>query len=76
MIVVVEPWCHGLGALVVACEYLPAGPFGLEGPAEAFDLAVLPRAVRFDQDEVDSIVGEGLDCPGEERRTHGALLVR
>ena len=58
VILVVEPWCQGLGALVVACEYPPVGPFGLEGPVEAFDLAVLPGAVRFDQDVVDVEVVE------------------
>ena len=51
-------WKRSTTALVVACEYLPVGPFGLEGPVEAFDLAVLPGAVRFDQDVVDVEVVE------------------
>ncbi len=48
MVVVVDPWCQSCAALVVAGEYLPVGPFGLEGPVEAFHFAVLPWAVRSD----------------------------
>ena len=48
-VVVVEPGVKGLGVLGAAGEYLPVGPLGLERAVEAFDLAVGPRAVRFDE---------------------------
>ena len=50
VVVVVEPWCQGCAALVVADEHLTVCPFGLQGPVEAFHFAVLPGTVRFDRD--------------------------
>lgn len=50
---VLEPGCRGVGALLVAGEHLPVGPFGWEGPVESFDLAVQPGAVGPDQDVGD-----------------------
>lgn len=48
-VVVVEPWCKGCRSFVVAGEHLPVGPLGGECSVEAFDLAVLPWAVRADE---------------------------
>src|SRR5690242_1022426 len=39
----------GGGAVGVAGEHLAVGPFGLQGPVQALDLAVLPGAVRLDE---------------------------
>jgi hypothetical protein len=47
-VVVLEPWLQSLGSFVVGGEDLPVGPFGLEGPVESFDLAVLRTAVVFE----------------------------
>ena len=44
-VVVLEPGGKGGGAVVVAGEDLPVGPFGGQGAVEPFDLAVLPWAV-------------------------------
>lgn len=49
-VVEVQPVVKCGGALVVAGVDLVVGPFGLQGAVEAFDFAVLPGAVRFDQD--------------------------
>ncbi len=49
IVVEVEPGREGCAALVVAGEDLAVGPLGLQGAVEAFDLAVLPRAVRSDR---------------------------
>ena len=46
-VVVVEPGCKRGGAFGVGGEDVPVGPLGLQGPVEAFDLAVLPWAVRL-----------------------------
>src|SRR3954447_8515652 len=48
-VVVLDPGGKGGGALGVAGECLPVGPFGGQGAVEAFDLAVLPGAVRLDE---------------------------
>src|SRR3954447_12153858 len=48
-VVVLDPGCKGGGALVVAGEGLPVGPLGGQRAVEAFDLAVLPGAVRLDE---------------------------
>ena len=48
-VVVLEPRCKGRCAVSIAGEDLAVGPFGLQGPVEAFDLAVLPWAVRLDE---------------------------
>src|SRR5699024_12226168 len=44
-----EPGRKGSGSLGVAGEDLSVGPLGLQGAVEAFDLAVLPGAVRPDE---------------------------
>jgi hypothetical protein len=41
-VVAPEPGCKCCGAFVVRGEGLPVGPFGLQGPVEAFDFPVLP----------------------------------
>lgn len=46
------------GALVVAGVEPVLGPFGFQGVVEAFHFAVLPRAVRFDQDVVGAEGGQ------------------
>lgn len=48
-VVGVQPGCKSGGALGVGGEDVPVGPLGLQGAVEAFDLAVLPRAVRLDE---------------------------
>jgi 3-beta hydroxysteroid dehydrogenase/isomerase family len=48
-VVFLEPRCKGGRALGVGGEHLAVGPFGLQGAVEALYLAVLPRAVRFDE---------------------------
>ena len=58
VVVVVDPWLQGQGALVVAGEHLPVGPFGLEGPVEAFHFAVLAWAVGSDADVVGVEAGK------------------
>ena len=49
-----EPTNQDFAAVLVGVEDLPVGPFGLQGPVEAFDLAVLPGAVRADEQLLDS----------------------
>ena len=48
-VVVLDPGCKRCGSVGVGEELLPVGPFGLQGAVEAFDLAVLPGAVRLDE---------------------------
>ena len=44
-----EPGGKCFGSLSVGVEDAAVGPLGLQGAVEAFDLAVLPGAVRFDE---------------------------
>jgi hypothetical protein len=60
VVVVVDEVWQGCGSLIVAGEDLPVGPLVGEGSVEAFDLAVLPRAVRSDELVLDIAVGEEL----------------
>ena len=53
-VVVLEPGCKGGCAVVVGEEDLAVGPLGEQGAVEAFDLAVLPGAVRPDEDLPDA----------------------
>lgn len=48
-VVVLEPGRKCLCPLRVAGECLPVGPFSGQSAIESLDLAVLPRAVRFDE---------------------------
>jgi hypothetical protein len=48
-VVVLEPGRKGFSTFGVGGEGLLVGPFGLQGAVESLDLAVLPRAVRFDE---------------------------
>ena len=57
-VVVLEPGCKGGGAFVVVGEHVAVGPLGLQGSVEALDLAILPWAVRLDQEMRDVGVGE------------------
>ena len=58
-VVVGEPFWQRLGALVVACEWALIRPFPQERAVESFNLAVLPWAVRAD---------ENLACPQARKR--------
>lgn len=58
-VVGLEPWCKGFGALAVVGEHAPVGPFGLQGAVIALDLAVLPRAMRADEDLLGPQVDDG-----------------
>jgi hypothetical protein len=49
-VVVLDEGGKGGGSFLVAVEGLPVGPFGGQGPVESLDLAVLPGAVRLDED--------------------------
>ena len=53
-VVVLEPRCKCGCAVVVGVEAVAVGPFGLQGAVEPFDLAVLPGAVDFDEDLVET----------------------
>jgi hypothetical protein len=59
-VVVLEPGCKRCGAVCVGEEDVPVGPFGLQGAVEAFDLAVLPGAVRLDELLPDPVRGADL----------------
>ena len=48
-VVVLEPGGKGVASGLVAGKGLPKGPVGLEGAVAAFDIAVLPGAVRSDE---------------------------
>ena len=67
IVVVVKPGLKGVGALVVAGEGLPVGPFGLQGAAEPLDLAVLPGAVGTDQSmSCSEVVEDVLEVAGPD----------
>ncbi len=64
-VVVVEPWCKSVVAVLVRGEDLPVGPHGLQGPVEPLDLAVVPWAMGPDPPVFDLAVFEQLgerDC--------------
>jgi hypothetical protein len=50
VVVCVEPWLQSVGSFAIAGVGLFVGPFVLQCPVEAFDLPVLPWAVRPDRD--------------------------
>ena len=60
VVVVLDPWSERVGSVSVGEEGLAVGPLDLQRAVEAFDLAVLPRAVRLDEDVLDVVVGEEL----------------
>ena len=47
---VLKPGRKDYVALDIGCDDLPVRPLGLQGAVEPFDLAVLPGAVRADED--------------------------
>ncbi len=57
IVVVLEPGCKCCGAVLAAGEDVPVCPLGLQGPVEAFDLSVLPWAVRLDELLTDAVPG-------------------
>lgn len=57
IVVVLEPYRKCLLAVIAAGIRMPVGPFGLQGPVEAFHLPVLPRAVRLDELLTDTVRG-------------------
>ena len=59
-VVVAEPGRKCGLAVVAAGEDLPVGPFGLQGPVEAFGFAVGPGAVGFDEALDRPEIGDGL----------------
>lgn len=59
-VVVLEPGRKCGLAVGAAGEELPVGPFGLQGPVEAFGFAVGPGAVGLDEALDCSEVGNGL----------------
>ena len=58
--VVVEPCSQSVVSLAVAVVDPPVCPLGLQGPVEAFDLAVLPGAVRPDREVTGPDLGESV----------------
>lgn len=48
-VVVLDPGRKSVGAGLVARDGLPVSLLGCKGPFKAFDLAILPRAVRLDE---------------------------
>ena len=70
-VVGLDPGCKSGGAFIVTGEDLAVGPFGGQGAVEAFDFAVLPRAVRLDESlfraEVFARVFHGLRVAVGER---------
>ncbi|GAA2460005.1 hypothetical protein GCM10010405_50320 [Streptomyces macrosporus] len=65
VVAVPEPGVERGGAFVVAGKDSTVGPFGLQGPVEALDFAVLPWAVRLD--ELLPGAAGGADLGGEYR---------
>ena len=57
-VVVLKPGRKGVSSGLVGGEDLPVGPFGGEGAVEAFDFAVGPGAVRFDEPLLSSDRGD------------------
>ena len=57
-VVVLEPGCERVGALVVGLKDAAVSPLGLQRAVEALDFAVLPGAVRPDEDVSDRLAGE------------------
>jgi hypothetical protein len=61
VVVVVEPALRRVWPVLVCGEWLAVGPLTSQDAVEAFDLAVLPRAVWLGESVFDAAGGERVD---------------